>query len=160
MSDLKPIPGYENLYSVTKEGKVYGHKFKKYKRPNTHTGGYLGVNLYKNGRQKRHSIHRLVMLSFKGHSSLQVNHLDGDKKNNNLNNLEYCTAKDNIRHSYATRLQVQRKGLDSPRCKLVEKDLEIVKCLRAFEWTQKDIAKVLDVHQTTVRNWLRRLKCL
>ena len=44
-------------------------------------------------------IHRLVMLAFKGHSNLEVNHKDGNKQNNKLNNLEYCTHSENHIHA-------------------------------------------------------------
>lgn len=57
-------------------------------------------------------IHNLVMQHFIGtkKSGMVINHLDGDKENNHINNLEYCTQGDNIRHAFATGLMCNKKG--------------------------------------------------
>jgi hypothetical protein len=55
--------------------------------------------LFRGKIKKNYGVHRLVMRAFVGESSLDVNHIDGNKLNNKLSNLEYCTRKDNIAHS-------------------------------------------------------------
>ena len=95
---FKKIPNHEK-YEVSNFGRV-----KSYNRgsdgfilkPQPHKKGYLQVTLSK---RKRFYVHRLVMLIFIGESDLQVNHIDCDKTNNRLDNLEYVTCKENIRHA-------------------------------------------------------------
>jgi hypothetical protein len=68
-----------------------------------HSGGYLVVSL-RDG--KKHFVHKLVMEAFCGVASgRDVNHIDGDKANNCLSNLEYCNRLHNVRHAIATGLQ-------------------------------------------------------
>jgi len=64
------------------------------------TNGYYAVPISINGKEKRMLVHRLVMAAFKGESDLQVNHLNGIKSDNRLENLEYCSCSDNRKHAY------------------------------------------------------------
>ena len=65
--------------------------------------GYKQVYLYYKYKQHTVKVHRLVMTSFIGEpNGLTVNHIDGDKSNNRLSNLEYITNKENCRHAYRT----------------------------------------------------------
>lgn len=98
----KKIKGFEE-YTVTKTGDVYSHKNgkkKKLKPENNH--GYLRVALSSQGRSKKFRIHRLVAMSFINNKNNHkcVNHLDGNKKNNCVENLEWCSFSDNQKHSY------------------------------------------------------------
>jgi len=105
VSEVKIIPGYED-YECDIFGNVYSLKRGKRRKlkPAINRYGYLYVVLFKNGKQKNFKIHRLVMLSFHGASELHVNHIDGNKKNNNFLNLEYCTRSENQRHAFRTGL--------------------------------------------------------
>ena len=64
--------------------------------------GYIRVNLYNNGKKKRYFIHRLVAEAFlpKKQGKDFVNHKDGNKQNNHLDNLEWCNRSENQLHSY------------------------------------------------------------
>lgn len=66
--------------------------------------GYAFVRLCKNGKVSNKRIHKLVANAFLGESNLQIDHIDGNKLNNNLNNLEYVTPKENTNRAW-------RKGL-------------------------------------------------
>lgn len=110
MEIFKDIPGYEGLYQVSNLGNV-----KSLKRPGAKEklikgeidqDGYIRIPLTKNGKTKKYKAHRLVMMAFNNTNddSLQVNHIDGNKKNNKLENLEWCTASYNTRHSYINNL--------------------------------------------------------
>ena len=70
--------------------------------------GYLNVELYKGNKRTHKKVHRLVLEAFSDKTSaLDVNHIDGNKTNNNINNLEYCTRKDNLLHAVHNRLNKQ-----------------------------------------------------
>ena len=99
--------GFKN-YSITKCGKIYSHISDKYIKPQL-VRDYLRVGLYSKDENKRssHYIHTLVAKMFvDGHEEgFVVNHKDGDKFNNNFENLEWVSQKDNIIHSVETGLR-------------------------------------------------------
>jgi hypothetical protein len=125
--ECKTIPGYED-YQVDTNGNVWSFKsgVKTAKKPSLRPNGYLSIMLFNNGKYKGYLVHRLIMLTFCGESNLQVNHIDGIKTNNNLTNLEYCTASENIRHAFKTGLN-KSKGEGNTNSKLTEKDVICIK---------------------------------
>ena len=102
---LKYIPGYENLYSIDTNGNVYSHISNKYLKPNVLNTGYVTVQLFKNKKGKRLLIHRLVAKTFipNPNNLPQINHKDENKQNNNVKNLEWCTAKYNMNFGIASK---------------------------------------------------------
>lgn len=66
-----------------------------------------------NGKKKTYRAHRLVLMAFKpvdNMENLEVNHIDGNKKNNKLENLEWCTSSENQIHAFKTGLNKARQG--------------------------------------------------
>lgn len=107
----RDVPGYEGLYMVSDSGIVTrstnfrgpAGALKARHDPN----GYLTVDLYKDGNGKRVRVHRIVAAAFYGiHEGLTVNHKDGNKENNHVDNLEWLTLSDNHKHAYKTGLKV------------------------------------------------------
>ena len=98
-TSLLDIPNYEGHYQVSNQGEIYSLKKNKKLFTRVHTKGYLEVELFKNGKGKIFKVHRLVALAFLGNSDLQVNHIDGNKKNNCVDNLEWVTPKENQQHA-------------------------------------------------------------
>lgn len=109
----KPVKGYEGLYEVSNLGNVksldrfvINHKNKKQFYPSKtlkkskRKNGYLSVILSKNNIQKNLSVHRLVAISFipNNQNKKCVNHIDSDRSNNVLSNLEWTTHKENRMH--------------------------------------------------------------
>ena len=96
----KDVVGYEGLYQVSSFGKVKRLKNGKERilKPQPNGFGYLFVNLYKNKINKHFKVHRLVAKTFipNPDNLPQVNHIDEDKTNNHVDNLEWCDAKYNI----------------------------------------------------------------
>src|SRR5258708_934258 len=108
---MKPIKGYEGRYSITEDGKVFIHDFiridgrkfpAKFKKTQIRIDGYEVIGLTKNGKNKLLFVHRLVAETFLPHlSNLNiVNHLDGNRKNNKIENLEWTTSSGNSQHAF------------------------------------------------------------
>ena len=108
---MKLILDFEN-YSVSLDGRVINNTTKKCKKPaDNHSGnGYLYVDLYKDGKRHRKYVHRLVAEAYIPNplNLPFVNHIDGNPKNNNYKNLEWCTPKQNVEHAAKT-LKVMRQ---------------------------------------------------
>ena len=87
-------------YYVTKDGRLYSKgRQKGFKKSFTRANGYISYSLYLDGKVNQFLAHRLVMEVYKGASKLSVDHLDGDRSNNSIYNLEYVTAVENTRRS-------------------------------------------------------------
>lgn len=104
----RDIADYEGLYQVSNLGRVRSLKFGRVlilkTRPNN--SGYSQVWLYRDGRYEVHRVHRLVAETFipNPDNKREVNHLNGDKTDNRVGNLEWCTSSENKRHAVATGL--------------------------------------------------------
>lgn len=96
----KDCVGYEGLYQVSDLGRVRSIKNNKFLKGGFCNMGYHHVSLCKKGKCTTTSIHRLVMLTFKGKSELQVDHINRVKNDNRVINLRYCTPRENT--SFAT----------------------------------------------------------
>ncbi|MDY4720711.1 MAG: HNH endonuclease [Clostridium paraputrificum] len=124
MEIYRVINGFER-YSVSNKGNVInnitGRKISARKSSN----GYMRVNLRKGNckyeKPKTASVHRLVAEAFlmQIDGKTYVNHINGDKTDNKVENLEWCSAKENTIHSFVTGLQVNPKGKDNPLSKIV-----------------------------------------
>ena len=116
------VEGYENSYEVTSSGEVLSLKRKvsKVLAPGKDKKGYLRVSLSEGGKAKTHKVHRLVAKAFipNPDNLPQVNHIDEDKTNNHVSNLEWCTNKHNVTHSIYK--QAKHYKFLSPLGKLVE----------------------------------------
>lgn len=105
----KDIKGYNGLYQVSNTGFVKSFQTKTpfIKKFNKNHQGYLSVALCLDNKVKLVKIHRLVAEAFlpNPENKPQVNHKDGNKSNNHVDNLEWVTASENIKHSFANCLQ-------------------------------------------------------
>lgn len=115
MEIWKDITGYEGLYMISNLGNVkslVGFNGKEYYnrdlilRQTLTTTGYYKVELYKQKKRKSLKVHRLVAIHFIDNYLCKevVNHLDGDKLNNKVENLEWCTTRENVIHAIETGL--------------------------------------------------------
>jgi len=96
--NLKPIKDYENLYSFDlNSNQVYSHNIKKYKKTGINNNGYYQIILSKTNKRKTFDIHRLVYEMYNGEipTGLFIDHIDGNKQNNNIDNLRLCNRSEN-----------------------------------------------------------------
>jgi len=100
--NMKPIKGWENLYKITEDGKVYSIKRNIFLKPRLSMDGYNRVCLYDNGKPHEYRIARLVAETFidNPENKEQVNHKDFNRQNDNVDNLEWVTCKENTHHSF------------------------------------------------------------
>lgn len=129
----RDIPGYEGSYKVSDMGRVFSSKLGRgtmsrdgIMRPfGKKNNWYLRVRLRKDNQDKEYPVHALVWMAFRGTrpNGLEINHKDGNKRNNRLENLELITHSENIKHAYNTGLIPPRKGEANVRAVLTEKDV-------------------------------------
>lgn len=99
MEQFKRINGFEDYY-ISSWGRVYSTKVGKFLNPFLCGRGYLKVDLHINGKRTHKKVHRLVAEAFIPNvdHKPQVNHIDGNKLNNSVTNLEWCTNQENVQH--------------------------------------------------------------
>lgn len=101
MQEWKPVVNYEGLYVVSNDGQVKSlFRYKRTLKQSVGKHGYCTVELFKNGKSKRLLVHRITAQAFIPNPNCfpQINHIDENRLNNSVNNLEWCTAKYNANH--------------------------------------------------------------
>ncbi len=114
------IKGFDGHYKINKAGEV-----KSFKNPNKEiilkqtlsTAGYPRVNLCKNGEDKKYFVHRLIAQAFIPNPDNKpcINHKNGTKTDNRIENLEWCTKGENNKHAYDTKLISSKKNKPNKR---------------------------------------------
>ena len=153
----KYVEGHgHHCYSITDEGRLYRHSYVdkmgrilkgRWLKPFIDAGGYYVIKL----KRKHRSIHSLVACAFVSNvdNKPQINHKDGNKLNNNADNLEWVTGSENSQHAYDTGL----RGMAEDNCnaKLSNLDVSRIKELWATgRYTQKEIGALFDTAHTNV----------
>lgn len=147
----KDIVGYEGLYQVSNLGtvkslprvrKTYGKRTYQTKememRAPLSTSGHLKVCLTKNGKQRCYYVHRLVATAFLENKERYrvVNHINGNKLDNRVENLEFCTQSHNVKEAYRMGLE-QKAGKKIEQC---TKDMERIKLWDSASEAQRSLA--------------------
>lgn len=155
-------------YSVSNTGKIRNDLSGKIKSPIKGTTGYLNVDLYNGGKRTKAKIHRLVSEAFipNPDNKPEVNHIDGDKHNNNAENLEWVTRSENIRHAFSTglmkpsRSMLGRKNPNAGRhgkpIRIIETGEEfnsITECEKAINGNNRHICDCLAGRQKTHKGY-------
>lgn len=174
--EWKDIEGYEGLYQISNLGfvktlerkKKVGHINtcivpEKILNRNKSRKGYLQVTLSKNGKLDSYRISRLVAQHFipNTENKPQVNHIDGNKDNNDITNLEWVTNDENISHAIKNGLYNSNIGENSHYAKLTRQQVEEIKQLRNQGWKIKDLGNKYNITGTTIsrittgKNWVK-----
>jgi len=158
------IAGYENLYRISNKGRVASYdktkingqfiqgRMKKF----SVWSYYFRVSLVNSsGIQKWFMVHRLVAEAFIPNPDNKpiVNHKNGNKKDNTLENLEWATISENNQHAYDTGLNVSYKGENVYNAKLTtENVLQIKQMFKDGGYLQREIAEMFNVKVSTIQN--------
>lgn len=136
-----PIPGFEGIYDVSDRGNVRNATTGRVLKPYAASGGYLRVNLRIDGGGKHLRVHRLVASAFirLPHPREQVNHIDLDKRNNAIENLEWVSGKENVRHFKDAMKRLGKVG-PAPRLLSYEIAQNIRRDYRDTDTTYKKLA--------------------
>jgi hypothetical protein len=99
----KDVPNYEGLYKVSNLGNVYSCRLKRNMARNPNQMGYVTVSMTKDKIMKVRPVHRLVAEAFipNPENLPVVHHKDDNKQNNRVENLEWCTQKENVHYTIA-----------------------------------------------------------
>lgn len=174
IKEWKDIVGYEGLYKVSNTGDVmrtsrniigkYGdvyHRPEHLLKPSqggkdAYKGnGYLQVHLFKNGKTETRKIHKLVAEAFIPNPFLlpQVNHIDGNKLNNHVDNLEWCDAHHNVSHAYITGLMKGKNGESNGSHKLSQDAVDFIRSVcepRSVRLGAQALGKAFGVNRHTI----------
>lgn len=171
----KDITGYEGLYQVSSLGNVKsldryvkhyrgGNCFKKGAtlKPSKNRKGYYLIVLAKEGISRSKSIHRIVAETFipNQQNKPQVNHKDGNKTNNSVQNLEWATQEENMTHAFENGLNkgsmLGKKGVSHPRNLLTQYDVNEIKKMYNQGVKIKYIANSFNVSYKTIQRALKK----
>lgn len=143
------IDNIETQYQINEEGKVYNTKTNRFLQGHIENTGYVSVNLRINGKKKNYSLHRLVAQAFISNPDNLpvVNHKDGDKTNNKVDNLEWTTQSRNRIHAIETKIS-----------KLAEGKRNKEECIINEDWKQyEDTNYYVSINGDV---WNKKTKCL
>lgn len=158
----KFLPEVKDRYYINKQGELFTDDGQKKMKDCVKNGYVKNTLILKDGREKAYFRHRLVMICFnpiKNYEEMQVNHKDGNKLNNYVDNLEWCTNQENRIHAVKIGLAASLKGESNPASKLLESQvIDIIQDL-LHNVPYSVIAKKYNCSKSTIcaiknkRNW-------
>lgn len=167
MEQWKAIPNLNGNYEASNTGRIRRAKPGCGTRPGLvmktrSSQGYERITLSVEGKQFCRSVHRLVAETFIGEipGDMEINHKNGIKNDNRVENLEICTKSENTVHAH-TVLKIPynplplTKGQDNGRAKLNDTCCTAIFNLAKLGWTQQQIADLFGIHQTNISRALR-----
>ena len=142
-------------YAITDSGSVINLKSGKECKQCVTAQGYHHVNIKINGKYKMYAVHRLVAQYFLSNPDCKpcVNHIDGNKLNNNVSNLEWVTYAENQQHAYDNSLNIAVRGVAARRAIFNSEDVRHIRYFYSeFKYSIKQLSDMYDCATTTIAN--------
>ena len=142
----------DELYYVSTNGKIYTKKFKEASQ-RENSDGYLTITAGKSKRS-RIRVHTVIADAFigKDNPSYEVNHIDLNRKNNNIENLEYLTHIENVRHSSELGRYKNKSGINNGRSKINYEDAKKIREMYSNNISISKISKIYNIGWSTVKH--------
>lgn len=156
MEEWKDIQGFRDLYQISNLGRVRRKDTLKVLKPLTLSKGYKGIRLYINNiKAKTQKIHRLVATYYIDNplNLSQVNHKDGNKSNNRVENLEWCSNDYNMNHAVVNALILKGEKRTSSKC--TESSLYYLQPLIDYGFTIKQLSIVFNMSKNAMKEIIR-----
>ena len=169
MEIWKNIKDYENYYQCSNYGRIKSLdrtivdkngvsylKCGQIIKPRKNKNGYLQVALNKNGKREMKYVHKIIASAFlENKTGIIVNHIDGNKENNNVTNLEWCSYSENSLHAYQKlKRDISRKGASKQKIKVTDIINNKFKIYPSISKT----SKYLNLSETQIRRYLKNSK--
>ena len=156
----REIPSLEGRYEASENGDIRHVTNHKPRRARRNKYGYLQMNFSLNdgtGKAKTILVHKLIAETFieNPNNLPYINHKDGDKTNNHVDNLEWCTASENIKHAFDTGLAVNPKGDKSPLARFTNEQVREIRYMYGKGVSETSLAILLGVSQSTIGRIVR-----
>ena len=159
--EWKDVVDYETLFSVSNTGEVFSKRTNKILKQHTKRNGYKTIATKiggRNGKSLCFKVHRLVATAFipNPESKPYVNHIDGDPGNNNLKNLEWCTASENTIHAinfglsnidHILQLNKRKRKLSPDQVIFIRENSKLPKHERL---TTSDLSNIFNINRATI----------
>lgn len=158
---IRPVPGYEQYYSVSNYGRVFSHNYRNtgkfhelaqsslYDKRRSSPSMYKRAKMWHINSSTPTAIHRVVALAFVPNplNLPQVNHIDGNKANNRSDNLEWCSVSRNMKHAHEHGLRIYAKGVNHAMAILTEDQARYIKdqVSRPYRGQLDDLAREFQV---------------
>jgi len=161
----KDVEGYKGRYKVSNFGKIKDVKKDRLLKLTPTKKGYLRVRLSDGEKVNKLRVHRVVAVAFLGKHSHdgrnQINHIDCNKSNNHVDNLEWVSHAENIKHAYENEL-LGNKGFNETKqlYKTTDKDVKVIRYLyNTTTLSYKSIGEIFGLNQSTVRLIVKKEMC-
>lgn len=158
----EPVIGWEDRYAVSNYGRLKGFWIKPFRlcRIQVHNDEfkkYLVIALCKNKKKYKTGVHRLVAQAFipNPEDKPEVNHIDGDKQNNRVENLEWVTGSENMRHSFANGRKPKRgEGIGTS----VLKEEQVLRIRELYDngFSNMQMRRTFSISESTVSRIIKR----
>lgn len=159
----KVIPAFGGRYEASELGEIRHSLSKNIRKARLNKYGYLQLNFSRGdgtGKSDTILVHRLIAKTFipNPENLPEVNHIDGNKQNNRVDNLEWCSISYNGKHAFRLGLQQPKKGENHCKAKLTNEQAAKIRQLHTEGLSQQKIADLFNVSQTTIGKIVRGVR--